>query len=158
MNERYVKEYLNYLTYVSTCRSLMDWAKMFGVETKGKIKQVFNNTGNHLERSSNAAIWEIKQGMGKDEEAKKQLDVYIDNIGAGAIEVIREFHLSKDKEKFLACSKLFNAELISEDNDLEKILNDFGNRLLTEIAMGKAQKSSNGVAKAAKRFLKDKKS
>lgn len=93
----------------------MDWAKMFGVETKGKIKQVFNNTGNHLERSANAAIFEIKQGMGKDEEAKKQLDVYVDNIGPVAMEVLREFHLSEDKKKFITMCKAFNAGLVKEE-------------------------------------------
>lgn len=115
MNARYVKEYLNYLTYISTCRSLMDWAKMFGVETKGKIRQVFNNTGNHLERSANAAMLEIKQNMGEDKEAKNQLDVYIDNIGAGAMEVLREYHLSEDKKKFLTMCKAFNAGLVKEE-------------------------------------------
>lgn len=113
--QKIVKEYLNYLTYISTCRSLMDWAKMFGVETKGKIKQIFNNTGNHLERSSNAAILDIKQSMGKDEESKKHLDVYIDNIGAGAMEVLREYHLSEDKKKFLTMCKAFNAGLVKEE-------------------------------------------
>ena len=115
MNARYVKEYLNYLTYISTCRSLSDWAKMFGVETKGKIRQIFNNTGNHLEMSSNAAMLDIKQSMGEDKEAKKQLDVYLDNIGPGAIEVLREYHLSENKKKFLTICKAFNAGLVKEE-------------------------------------------
>lgn len=112
MNKKYIREYLNYLTYISTCRSLSDWAKMFGVETKGKIRQVFNNTGNHLDRSSNAAMLDIKQSMGEDKEAKKQLDVYIDNIGAGAIEVLREYHLAEDKKEFLTMCKTYNKGLM----------------------------------------------